>query len=525
MLALALAAGCSGPNGSTARTAGTVRFDLAADPASLNPLFLHPDAASVEQQAARLVFEPFIDLDAAGRPQPALLREIPTVANGGVSADGRTLTYRLRPAVHWSDGQAVTSADVLFTLRAILDPRNPVRSHEGYDLIDRATAPDAHTVVLHLRKAWAPAVTTYFSYGTSPQFVLPAHVLEKQAPLAQAPFNAAPAVGDGPYTFVSWHRGESLEYVANATYWRGKPAVQKLDVRIAPDPSTNLLMLQSGALDWNLIAPAQLQIVAKNPHLRFTTVPTAVVAGLVFNTRHAPLDDVLVRRALAMSVDRDGISTKITLRKYPVTNMLQPQFSWAYDPRVREPQFDPAGADALFDRAGWPRGSDGLRRHNGQTLRLVYVQFPESTTGVRVATAVQAELRQRGVDVTVKSVSNAQLFLPKTGTLATGTFDLAYVPFTMGADPDDSFVLSCDGASNYMRWCDRRVDALEKQAIVSQSQTQRRKLYGEIAKIVAENVPVLYLFNAHYIYAYSDRLSGFAPNAFLPTWNAASWKI
>ncbi len=522
MLALALAAGCSGPS---APEASTVRFDLAADPASLNPLFLHPDAASVEQQVARLAFEPFIDLDPGGHPVPALLRELPSVANGGVSAGGRRLTYHLRPGVKWSDGRPVTSADVLFTLHAILDPRNPVRSHEGYELIDRASAPDAHTVVFHLKKAWAPAVMTYFSYGTSPQFVLPAHVLEKQAPLALASFNAAPSVGDGPYTFVSWHRGEALQYVANARYWRGKPAVEKLDVRIAPDPSTNLLMLQSGGLDWNLIAPAQLQIVGKNAHLRFTTVPTAVVAGLVFNTQHAPLDDVLVRRALAMSVDRAGISAKITLGKYPVTNVLQPQFSWAYDGRVREPQFDPAGADALLDRAGWPRGTDGMRRHGGQTFRLVYVQFPESTTGVRVATAVQAQLHQRGIDVTVKSVSNAQLFLPKTGTLATGTFDLAYVPFTMGADPDDSFVLSCDGSSNYMRWCNKRVDALEKEAIVSMSQPRRRQLYSEIARIVASEVPVLYLFNANYIYASSDRLSGFKPNAFLPTWNAGSWKI
>lgn len=521
--ALALLLGCShaatGPRGSI------VRFDLAKDPLSLNPLFLQPDAASVEQQVARLAFEPFIDLDERGRPQPALLREIPTAANGGLSQDGRTITYRLRPGVRWNDGRPVTSVDVLFTLHAILDPRNPVRSHEGYDLIDRASAPNAQTVVFHLRRPWAPAVMTYFSYGTSPQFVLPAHVLERQRPLAQAEFNGAPTVGDGPYSFVSWNRGEGLRYAANASYWRGKPNVATLDIRIAPDPSTNLLMLQSGSLDWNLVAPAQYQIVAKNPHLRFDTVPTAVVAGLVLNTRHAPLNDVRVRRALAMSIDRDAVSAKITLGKYPVTNMLQPQFSWAYDQKVREPRFDPVAADALFDAAGWRRGSDGVRRSGNERLHLVYVQFPESMTGVRVATTVQAELRQRGIDVTVKSVSNAQLFLPKTGTLATGTFDMAYVPFTMGADPDDSFVLSCNGPQNYMGWCNSQADRLESEAIASTSQARRRVLYGQIARIVADEVPIVYLFNANYIYAYSDRLKGFAPNAFLPTWNAGSWKI
>ena len=517
-----LLAACSvGPAGRP--EPGTVRFDIAKDPDTLNPLFLHPDAASVEPQLARLAFEPFVDLDPTGRLVPALLRVVPTAANGGISKDGRTLVYHLRD-IEWSDGVPVTSSDVLFTLKAILDPDNPVRSHEGYDDIDRASAPDARTVVLHLKRPWAPAATTYFSYGASPQFVLPAHVLRLQGPLSRAPFNAAPTVGDGPFTFVAWQRGQGLRYQANARYWRGTPRLARLDVRITPDPSTNLLLLQSGALDWNLIAPAQYQIVARNPHLRFVSVPTAVVAGIAIATNHPPLDDVRIRRAIAMSIDRDSISAKITLGRYPVADSLQPQFSWAYDPRVREPRANARAADALFDAAGWSRGPGGIRSRNGTPLQLTYVQFPESMTGVRVATAVQAELRDRGVGVTVKSVSNAQLFLPKTGTLATGKFDLAYVPFTMGADPDDAFVLSCDGPSNYMRWCDRQVDTLERDAIAEPSQTRRRVLYGRIARIVADQVPIVYLFNARYTYAYGDRLTNFAPNAFLPTWNAGAWQ-
>ena len=529
MLALFLAllgAACSrqGAAGGPA-PAGVVRFDLAADPSTLDPLFLHPDAASVEQQVARLAFEPFVDLDARGRPVPALLAEIPTPANGGLAADGRTIRYRLRPGVTWSDGVPVGANDVLFTLHAILDPRNPVRSHEGYDLIDRAVAPDAHTVVLHLRRAWAPAVLTYFSYGFSPQFVLPEHVLRDQTPLDRAAFNASPSVGDGPYRFVWWKRGEGLRYVPNPRYWRGAPKVGALDVRVIPDPGSNLVMLQSGALDWNLIAPVQIAVLRGKPGIDFVTTPTAVVAGLAFNTRHAPLDDVRVRRAIAMSVDRGAISKKVTLGVYPVTNMLQPQFSWAFDPSVREPGYDPASADALFAQAGWRRAADGLLHKNGIALHLVYVQFPESMTGVRVAATVQAELRDRGVDVSIKSVSNAQLFLPHTGTLATGGFDLAYVPWTMGADPDDSSVLACAGGSNYMRWCNGRVDALERLALASSDQAERKRLYARIGGIVADEVPILYLFNAAYVYAYRDRLRGFAPNAFLPTWNAGGWTL
>ncbi len=509
----------------TQASGNALRFDLAADPNSLNPLFLHQDAASVEQQVARLAFEPFIDLDGSGKPHAALLAVIPTRENGGISADGRTIVYHLRPGVNWSDGVPVTGRDVLFTLHAILDPRNPVRSTEGYDLIDRADAPDAHTVVFHLKRAWAPAVMTYFSYGFSPQFVLPAHVLQREAPLAQAAFNAAPTVGDGPYSFVSWRRGDALQYVANPRYWRGRPAIARLNVGIVPDPQTNLLMLRAGSLDWNLIAPLQRSSVANDPHIAIAHVATSVVAGLVINTRHAPYDDVQVRRAIAMSIDRDTISRSITLGVYPVTNMLQPQFSWAFDPTVKQPAYDPAGADRTLDAAGWIRGPGGVRRKDGKALSMVYVQFNETATGVRVATFAQAELRARGFDVEIKTISNAQLFLPRTGVLASGAFDVAYVPFTMGADPDDSSILGCNAPSNYTGWCNAQVEALQKRALSATVQAERKVLYGKIARIVAEQVPILYLFNAYYLYAYRTRVRGFGPNAFLPTWNAYAWKL
>jgi peptide/nickel transport system substrate-binding protein len=226
-----------------------------------------------------------------------------------------------------------------------------------------------------------------------------------------------------------------------------------------------------------------------------------------------------------MSIDRETLSKKITFGVYPVTNMIQPQFSWAFDPSVRQPGYDPRSADRLFDAADWRRGADGLRRRGATVLHLVYVQFPETMTGVRIAAAVQAMLRERGVDVSVKSISNAQLFLPRTGALAAGQFDLAYVPWTMGADPDDSAVLACHGASNYMRWCDPEVDALEQAALSTSDQAVRKRLYSRIGRIVAQQVPILYLFNAEYVYAYRDRLSGFAPNAFLPTWNAYAWRL
>ncbi len=521
---LLLVAACSrGPR--TNAPAQTVRFAIAADPTTLNPLFLTPDAASVDQQVARLLFEPFVDLDARGRLVPVLLREIPTRKNGGISADGRTITYHLRPGVRWSDGVPVTSADVLFTLRAILNPRNPVRTREGYDSIDRAVAPNASTVILHLRKPWAPAVATFFSYGIEPYAVVPAHVLARVRSLRTASFNGDPHVSDGPYRFVSWRRGDRLTFEANPRYWRGAPRIRRIVARIVADPGTNLTLLRTGELDWNLIAPAQQAALRGARDIRIERVPTSVVAGLALNVERGALRDVRVRRAIAESIDREAISRKITLGVYPVADTLQPSYSWALDPTVRVPGYHPRSADALLRAAGWRRGAGGMRYKNGKKLHLLYVQFPESTTGVLVATFIQQALQARGIAVTLKSVGNAQLFLPKDGTLARGQFDLAYIPWTMGIDPDDSSILRCGAPENYMRWCDPLVDRLEAQALDASSQRLRKRLYARIEARVASQVPLLVLFDASYLYAYDARLEGFAPNPVLPTATAWAWRL
>lgn len=527
ILLAATSVGCT----RTSPTPGThgpsaVRFALAADPQTLDPLFAHVDANSVEQQVARLAFEPFVDVDERGRPVPVLLDRIPTVENGGLSRDARTITYHLRAGVRWQDGVPVTAHDVVWTLHAILDDRNPVRSRAGYDRVARAEALDARTVRVMLKEPWAPAVATLFSYGTAPQYVLPAHLLEKSPRLDQAAFGSHP-VGDGPYRFVSWTRGDHLVYEANPSYWRGAPKVARLEIRIVPDPGANFTLLQSGGLDWNLLSPSQRASLGAPAQLGFRTAPLMLIAGIAINTTHPPLDDVRVRRAIAASIDRATISKKLTFGRYPVVDTAQPLRSWARDPSVHEPAYDPAAADALFDAAGWRRGPDRVRTKAGKPLALTYVQFPESQTGVRVATLVQSELDARGVRISIKSLSNVQLFLPKSqgGALATGAFDLAYVPWPMGADPDDSFLLTCAGNANSMRWCDRGVDALEQRALLAPSREARRRLYSQIERRVAEAVPIVYLFNPSYSYAYRDTLRDFYPNAFNPTWDAYRWNV
>ena len=172
-----------------------------------------------------------------------------------------------------------------------------------------------------------------------------------------------------------------------------------------------------------------------------------------------------------MSIDRDAISRKITLGFYPVTNMIQPRFSWAFDPSVREPGYDPAAADrALRSRRLAARFRRHARDATASPLHLTYVQFPEigdrRSRRDRRSGGVARARRRRHDQI---GQQRAALSCRTPACSRPATFDLAYVPWTMGADPDDSSVLGCGAPSNYMRWCDPRVDALERAALARPS--------------------------------------------------------
>ena len=504
----------------------TVRFALAADPQTLNPLFAHPDAASVEQQAARLVFEPFVDLDARGRPVPALLigsadpcrrRYLGRRADDRLPAARRVAgatACRSRPATCSSRCARFSTRQPGALARRLRSDRRARRP--------RRRAPSSSTSSARGR----PRSLTYFSYGLSPQFVVPAHVLRAQEPLAQAPFNAAPSVGDGPYRFVSWQRGDGLRYTANPSYWRGQPAVAALDVRIVPDPGDELVAAAVRRTRLEPVAPAQLAIAAEDrPASRFATGSHRASSPDWRSTRRMPpLDDVRVRRAIALSIDRDAICAKITLGTYPVDEHAAAAVLVGLRSLRPRAGYDPRGGRCAFDRsrlaARRRRRAPQRRPAAGTALRAVSRDDDRSTR--RYGRSSRAAPTRHRSDV--KSISNAQLFLPATGALASGTFDLAYVPWTMGADPDDS---ACSPATGRQTTCagairgstargsgvDRTVADAAQAAYARSSGSSRTTSRSSISSTPITSTRI------------GSRLHGFAPNAFLPTWNAYAWSL
>jgi peptide/nickel transport system substrate-binding protein len=273
------------------------------------------------------------------------------------------------------------------------------------------------------------------------------------------------------------------------------------------------------------VSPAQRLTLAGAAGVHIAYAPLAGFGAIAFNCRRPPFDDVRMRRAISMAIDRNRLSRAITGGQYPVADVDQPIFSWAFDPHVRLVSYDARGADRSLDALGWRRGADGYRRHAGKMLSLTFVTFPEGDTAVRTAEYVQAMLRERGVEVSIKKVSVAQLYLPASagGILLAGNFDLAYFAWRAGADPDDADLVTCHGVANYAGFCNRDIDQLETFALADDDRATRRQAYVAVQRALARELPYDFLYAPRYSFAVHDDVHGFAPTPFSPTATAWRW--
>jgi peptide/nickel transport system substrate-binding protein len=266
---------------------------------------------------------------------PELATEVPTLANGGISRDGRAFTYHLRTAVKWHDGAPFSADDVIFSWQQVMNPRNNVATRAGYDDVTRIDKKDAHTIVVHLRRPYAPFLSAFFSMGSSPISILPKHLLAQYADINRVPFNVKP-IGTGPFILESYEKGNMLTFEANPAYFRGPPKIKTIYWRFIPDTNTLMTQLQTHEIDGSFAIPTQylptLQTLS-GTKLYFTDLTAYSMLG--FNVSRPQLSDKIVRQALAYAVDRPSIRDKIYHSVRPLADTDQPTFLWAYNPNVK----------------------------------------------------------------------------------------------------------------------------------------------------------------------------------------------
>jgi len=479
-----------------------------------------------------LLFAKLVTLDAHQHHVPDLAAVVPSLANGGISRDGLTITYRLRKNAKWTDGQPVTSADVKYTYEQIMNPNNNVVSRHGFDMIRSLDTPDPYTVVLHMKRVFPPIVDYFFGESDDPYDILPAHVLEHVTNLNTAPFNAEPSVSDGPYRFARWVRGDRIVLTANDDYFGGAPTIRELDIKLIPDSNTTAAQMRTGESQLAItMSGPSYHSLENDPNVKLLPVEAPVYDAFMFNLAHAPLDDKTVRVALAYATDRASIMHDNEFGEASIgVGDLSP-FYWAYDPNLKAQPYDPAKAKALLQADGWIPGPGGIRAKNGTKLSLLFVYPQGSDIARNVIVEIQQMWRAVGVDIQPKSYPYASLYAPAAdgGVFYGGKFDVGFYAWISGGDPDDSSQwLSTEippAGNNVDRYISPQMDAAQRLALSTFDVAVRKRASAQIERLLVNDVPAIFLFYQKQRYAFTPALRNFEPNGIGEAWNASQWTL
>ena len=392
----------------------------------LNPHFA---SGNKDQEASRVFYEPLAVYDADGNMLPVLAAQIPSRANGGLAADGKSVVWKLKRGVTWHDGQPFTADDCVFNWDYVRDPATAattIGSFAGF----RCEKVDTHTIRLVFDKPtpdWDRALAT--------SMLIPKHLFAPYtgAKSRDAPCNLKP-VGTGPYRFVDFKPGDMLRGAINTGYHMPhRPFFDTIEIKGGGDAaSAARAVLQTGEYDyaWNLqVEDEVLKRMEAGGKGKVHIVPAGDIEFVQLNmtdpwnevdgerasikSRHFAFSDLAVRQAMALLTDRKGIQEFI----YGRTGFATPNYLNAPS-RYRSPntrfEFSVDKANALLDGAGWKKGAGGIREKGGAKMRFV---FQTSVNGIRQKeqAVIKQACRKAGIELELKSVSASVFFSSDLG--------------------------------------------------------------------------------------------------------------
>ncbi len=456
--------------------------------------------------------------DAQGVIHPGAAREIPSLQNGGISADATTWTFRMRPRLVWSDGAPYDARDVDYTWKLWLNPRFGAgfpNGATGFKLIRSADVSANHlSISFHLKQAYAP----FLQYWVDGYFApLPAHHFSAMAPetILKSSDILNPRVTSGPFMMAESVPGDHYTLVRNPRYYRaseGLPYLDKVVLRSAADQDATLKDLQAGTISsaWFLDV-SKVQAYQRLRGYTLVTSPTsAIFEAMWFNFHNTVLASHLeVRQAMAMAIDhqaliavaRQGFATPLCT-DHP--SAMHP----GYELYANCPEFDPALANQLLSDNGWVKGADGVRTRGGQRLEFEY-STNVTLNAWRIAgeAILQRNFKAIGIKLDIHNYPGGTFFgslLPggkassPTGAVA-GRYDIAEWAWTFGYDPDDSVLLSCDhippNGVNYAFYCNPALDALYTQELATADPGERQQIFHRIHQIYLKGLPFITLYS------------------------------
>ncbi len=498
------------------------------EPISLNPALENGQRST---QWGELLFSYLVKYDNAGRMIGDVALQVPTVQNGGISPDGRTITYHLRRNVRFADGAALTARDCVWSIAAINNRANNVQSRYGYDRVISAAAPDDYTLVLHLRAPFAPILSLVLAPQGFP--ILPAHLLARYPDFNHLPFNERP-VGSGPYVVDRWLRNDRVEMHANPYYFLGEPAIKRLVVQFIPSPPTATNELASHEIQayFNEQDYSQYPLLRALRGYAMLNTPVSAVDALIFNTQGPITHDAGVRHALGEAIDVQSLVAKAYRGALESRHAARGLFLWAFDPRaLPDVPYDPAHARELLQHAGWTPGPDGVRRNGTRTLDLLLV-IQAGVPGEAIAADDIAQYeRAVGARVTIKQFAVTQFGAPAAmgGPVYGGNFDMALYSFVNGDDPDTTDQFGCANVPpngyNKSRICDPRIDTLLAAGRGAYDTAARKTIYARLQALLYAQLPMVFLYQRRELDVFPALLRGPTGSVDSVFWDAGRWRF
>ena len=527
VLVVAVLAGCERRGGCTGANCGTLIDAAVGEPATLLP-------PSSEDIVANDIGEQlFLKLADVGMSENTVGDEdFQALLAQKWEWDGPlTLVFHLDPRARWQDGQPVTAADVEFTFNAYNDSAVGSPYRPKLHRIASVTQRDSLTAVFRFKERYPEM----FYDAVYHMRILPAHLL-RPVPRDQwrnAPFGRQP-VGDGPYRFVRWQAAQSIELVADSTFFLGRPGIRRLIWRFTPNLQVAVQQAIADEADVReqLVTPDNVERARAAKQLAVYTYRGNVYTLLWFNQR-SPDDSTLphpifadrdVRRALTMAVDRASLlkSALGELAKVPPGPMSELLGIW--DPDIRQLPYDTAQAARILSAHGWrDHDGDGVRDKNGQPLEFHVLVPTTSVLRRQYARLLQEQYRAIGVKVDIDELEGAVV----NQRAATGKFDTAILSRANDPSPSSGIAQSWTragfGGSNFGRYYNPELERLVDRAVTANTRDQARALWRAAMETVNADAPGIFLYALDNVAAVHKRVENvqFRPDswaALLRTW-------
>jgi peptide/nickel transport system substrate-binding protein len=504
---------------------GQVIVGLSQEPTHFNPLM---PAIEVDQGVWWNLFSPLWNVQPNGQFAAVLAKEVPSLANGGISDDGLTWRVKLRDDVKWHDGTPFTAEDVKFTIELINNPKFRAGSRAGHNMVRDLTVVGPHEITWKMS-----AANAVYASRLAWTFMVPKHILGAVADPNDAPFNNAP-VGTGPFMWGERVAGDHLLLRPNPHYFGEGPYLERLVFKYIPDMTVMYTQFRTGEIDYTSIQGISPDHYAEAKKLQGRVIsvnPSASIESITPNLGLPQLSDLAVRQALYYGMNKKAIIDAIYYGLPKPAESFLPAQSWAYDDSLPKQEYSPAKANQVLDAAGWVRGGDGIRAKGG--VRLAFTN--STTAGNQVREQAQQLLIQDwkaiGAAMTIKNMPAAVIWgdyftLSKFETVMVG------VTFGIGPDPDvtDRFASTATPAkggsgSNTYQYANPKVDKLLAEGVAEFDPVKRKGIYVAIQQAIRQDLAILPMFQYATIEGTKQGLMGYTPNinTLSNCWNCGTW--